>query len=311
MIGRVRTRRICREVWWIAGLGAGVFACTAFGSSPTSTDPKGDAGTTFNDGSTDPGATDARATDPAQGHPCDGGRCGVLTSSETNLEELRVAGDRVLYRADGQVRTIGLEGGLPTTLVPCAIRPGLAVTDVGFYSWCAFTLTLRDITDAGVLATASIDGFSGVVGGDWFIFQQQVGILSRLPASLGDAGRSDVHYVPDGDYRSLATNSSDLFYMTSEGALFHTAVGSSSHTELESNQAAPSAIAVDDAAVFWATDSDSDQAILHARVFSAGASTALAPGLDHPDGVAIDASYVYVTLRGTPPAYTNGAVVRV
>jgi hypothetical protein len=42
-----------------------------------------------------------------------------------------------------------------------------------------------------------------------------------------------------------------------------------------------------------------------------GASTPIATGLDHPDGTAIDETYVYVALRGTPPEYTNGKIVRV
>jgi hypothetical protein len=308
----VRTRRIWREAWLIAGLGAVAFACTSFGSNATSTAANGDAGTTLDGtGATDASA-DARPGDAAQSHPCNGGRCVVLTSSESNLEELRVAGDRVLYRADLHVHTVGIGGGLPTTLVPCANRGGLAVTDVGFYSWCNNTLTLRDVADAGQRAVASVDGFSGAAGGGWFIFQEALGNLFRLPASLVTAGLpSKIDYVPNGVFRSLATNSSDLFYMTTEGALFHTALGASSPTQLESAQTTPSEIAVDDAAVFWATDSDSDKAVLHGRVFSAGASTPLASELNHPDGVAIDASYVYVSLRGTPPAHTNGAIIRV
>lgn len=243
---------------------------------------------------------------------CDGGRCTpvAVSSSEVDLEELRVAGDRLLYRANQHVAAVPVDGGLPTVLVSCANRSGLAVTDAGFYSWCNGSLTLRDVLDAGIRADTVIDGFRAAAAGDWMFFCQNTSELDRIPATLPDGGWTQVNGLTGG-YQSLATNSSELFYMTQHGSLFHVAFASGSGTELEQNQPAPGEIAVDDTAVFWVAATDTDQGVLRGRPFAAGQSTVLATGLNRPDGVAIDERYVYVTLRGTPPAYTDGAIVRV
>src|SRR3954447_9238574 len=97
---------------------------------------------------------------------CVGGLCQpvTVTASEVALEELRVAGDRLLYRANASVRAVEMAGGLPSTLASCAINPGLAVSDAGFYSWCGNALTLRDVGDGGTRAGATIDGYEGILG---------------------------------------------------------------------------------------------------------------------------------------------------
>ncbi len=242
---------------------------------------------------------------------CVAGRCQAiaLTSSEIDLEELRTTADRLVYRAKGQVRTVSIDGGLPSVLA-CATRTGLAVRDTSFYSWCDNLATLRDVVDAGVLANIRIDGYGAATGGDWFLFRENNQYLSRISATLGDAGYGQVTISPSG-FRSLAATSQLFLYMTGNGTLSYTPLASGSGVELDHDQTAPSELAADDAAVFWATDSETDHAVLRSRAFTAGASTKLATGLDHPNGIALDDTYVYVTVRGTPPSYTNGAVVRV
>lgn len=251
------------------------------------------------------------------GHDCAGGSCLAgrcqpieLSSSEVDLEELRILGDRLLYRAQGHVRSLGVDGGLPVLLQFCANRTGLAVTDAGFYSWCDTSVTLRDVGDAGLRGVSTLDGYHALSGGDWFFHRQNNQALSRAPAMLGDAGFSDLAYSVSG-YRSLAATATQLFYMTGDGVLFYTPLASGPGTELERNQSAPGGIAVDDTAVFWLAQTDTSNAVLRSRSFTAGASTTLATALDHPNAVAIDATHAYVTAAGTPPAYTNGAIVRV
>jgi hypothetical protein len=134
--------------------------------------------------------------------------------------------------------------------------------------------------------------------------------MRRVPAPLGAASPSDIRFVAGG-HRSLAANSSQVFFMSFTGTLWYTEPGSGSGTELVRDQAAPSAIAVDDAAVFWATGSDTAQAVLYAQSLAGGAPSKIATGVDHPDALAIDEANVYVTARGTPPSYTNGAILRV
>jgi hypothetical protein len=250
------------------------------------------------------------------GGPCDAGRCTpvVVTSPEANLAEIRVVGDRVLYRADGHVKAVGLAGGLPSTLVVCANREGLDVNDAGFFSWCNTALTLRAVDDAGTaVGSSSIDGYGAAVGGDWLFFRRSTWELDRIPRTLSDGGFSGWGPVDTstGGVRAWTATSSELFYMTTAGTLLHAALESGGGTELENNQSGPSEIAADDTAVFWATDSDTDQAILLARVFSAGKSSPIATGLDHPYGVAIDQTSVYLAMRGTPPAFADGAIARV
>ncbi len=251
------------------------------------------------------------------GHDCAGGTCLagrcqpiVLSSSEIDLEELRISGDRLFYRAQGHVRSLDLDGGLPTLVQSCANRTGLAVTDAGFYSWCNNSVTLRDVVDAGLRGVSPLDGYHAVVGGDWFFHRQNNQALSRAPATLGDAGFGDVTYSASG-YRSLAATASQLFYMTGDGVLFYTPLAAGPGTELERDQSAPGEIAADDTAVFWLAQTDTSNAVLRSRSFAAGASMTLAMALDHPNAVAIDATHAYVTAAGTPPSYTNGAVVRV
>jgi hypothetical protein len=245
------------------------------------------------------------------GGACDGGRCQpvTLTSSEADLEELRLAGDQLLFRSDLHVQSIGLDGGLPNLMVSCSDRFGLVVVDGGFYSWCSTSLTLRDVVDAGILASSVIDGFSGVSSSGWVIFLAGNQRLDRVPATLGDAGYSQVTSSATG-FRAAAVNSSQVFFMTLDGTLSYAAAGSGSGTELARDQTAPSAIAVDDTAVFWAAGSDTDQAVLRTRPLSLGGPTTIATGLDHPYNLALDATHVYMTLRGPPPN-TNGSIVRV
>lgn len=265
-----------------------------------------------------PGAVDSRGTDAPDDRlgsdvACGGHRCELtpLASSAIDVEEVRVVGNDVLYRAAASVQTVPIAGGLPRTVVSCANRVGLAVNDLGFfYSWCNTSLTLRDVDGGTVVASATIDGANGAAGGEWFFFRENTMDLWRIKGSLDDAGGDKVFFVTGG-YRSFVTTSSELFYMTSLGTLAHMAVAAETATDLEHDQPAPSQIAADEQAVFWATDSDTEHAVLHARPFAAGVSTPIAQELDHPDGIAIDATDVYLALRGTPPAYANGAIVRV
>ena len=290
--------------------------------APTTDAPAKDARALDDPSSDAPDACTADlASDPKNcgtcGHDCLGGDCRgslcqpvVVTSSEKNLEELRVAGNRLVYRADLQVRAVDVAGGLPERIMACANRTGLALTDAGFYSWCNASVTLRDIADAGLRATAPIDGYNGVSSGGWFFYRANNQNLARIPALLGDAGSSDVTNEASG-FRSLAANSTNLFYMTGAGSLFYAPLASGSGSALEMNEAAPGGIAADDTAVIWLANTDTANALLRMRLLSAGASTVLANGLDHPYAAAMDATYVYVTSQGTPPAYTNGAIVRV
>jgi hypothetical protein len=300
----------------LMGLGAAVSACSALLGINDLTPPppdEGDGGPTSTDASTTDAPFDATPSYAAPSGRCDGSLCNALplTSSEVNIEELRVVRDRVLYRADNHVLTVSLNGGLSRVLVPCANRAGLALTDVGFYSWCNTTVTLRDAVDAAApLATGTWDGAGAEVGDNWLVFGEGTGMLFRVPATLGDAGASQFDYRVPG-FRSFTASTSDVFYMTLDGTLLHAAFGTGGGTALEQNQTAPSQIVADDAAVFWSTGSDTDHAVLYRRLFVGGVAKPLATGLDHPDGLAVDATHVYVTLRGTPPAYTNGAIVRV
>jgi sugar lactone lactonase YvrE len=148
------------------------------------------------------------------------------------------------------------------------------------------------------------------VGGGFVFFMYGSTLLERTPDTLDDAGFTQVGTVALGT-SSMKTNSSDVFVMSRGGTLMHAPLDTSNLTELEHDQTDPSEIAVDDEGVFWATDSDSDRAVLHARPLTAGASTPIATALDHPDGTALDESHVYVALRGTPPGYTDGKIVRV
>lgn len=295
-----------------AGFFTGLAACSAvIGVNELTPGPEQSDAAPSTDASVD-GALDDGGTPRDASGKCEGGPCTPvpLTSSEINLEELRVVKDRVLYRAALTVRTVPLAGGLPSTFVPCSNRAGLFVTDAGFYSWCNTLVTLRDIGDAGIIASAVVDGTNAAAGGGSFFFLYATQGLKAFPDTLGDGGFTDVGNIVGG-LSSMTTSSSELFVMSNVGTLWHVPLGTTNFTDLEHDQTAPTQIAVDDQGVFWATDGDTDRAVLHARPLGAGASTPIATGLDHPDGTAVDESYVYVTLRGTPPDYANGKIVRV
>jgi hypothetical protein len=195
-----------------------------------------------------PGAVDSSGADApndglggggaCSGHPCE---LTPLSSSEDDVEEIQVAGTHVLYRSAASVKTVPLTGGLPSTLVPCADRVGLAVNDRGFYSWCNTALTLRDVDSSTVLSSTIIDGANAAAGGDWLFFREATSQLSRIASGLGDAGVDRV-VAATGGYRSFVTTSTELFYMTSLGTLAHMGLGAAvgSGTDLEQDQPTPS-----------------------------------------------------------------------
>lgn len=244
------------------------------------------------------------------GGTCAAGRCAPvqLTGSEVNIDQLRIAQSQVLFRANSQIRSLDIQGGLPVS-VACSSTGGLAIGSRGFYAWCNCDVTLHAFADGGALGTFQNCGARGGITSGGFFAYTDNDFLERIPEELGDAGLPRVAFEPGG-FRDVTATGSLLFYMTNAGKLAYAQIGAGGPTELERNQSAPGQIAADPTGVFWLVGTDTPSASLRFRPLSGGATTTLVTGLDHANDVALDATHVYLTLKGTPPAHTNGSIVR-
>lgn len=246
------------------------------------------------------------------GGACSAGRCQpvLLTNSESDLDVLRIQGGEAVYRTGRNVRKIPVDGGLQIALSGDAYHGILEVEPTSYFVWHYGDIVRKDLSSGSELArveqAGAVGGLSVVDGGLFFVHARK---LDWLPLSLDAGALESLAELPTTSQR-IAVNDTAIFYVLTNGVIGYVTRSSGVNTTLEVDQVNVSSIAVTQDAIFWLANVESTSGVLRVRRFGAGGTTELA-SFSYPSKLAIDSDYVYVTVRGTPPDFDDGSLVRV
>ncbi len=276
--------------------GAVLLRCSPFEGGETAA-PAADGGSDAADAALVPGAAAA-------------GEASVFAADQHDVTSLVASGDTLYWaaRGDGAVRSCKLAGCAAPTDVVVGGRP-VSVAWSTRLLWADETKSavffLADGGKPGQIALTDVP--RSVVADSGGVYA----LSGRIVRLVGDPPYSVTSFVPFDSGPTRAAVNDGVAWVTADVVRFCADPGSCTDAaSVVASVQQPTAVALDDAQIFWATVDGH----LRARERRGGTVLDLASSLADPRGIAASSTsaHVYVTVGGTAAAsYGDGSVVKV